>query len=429
MIGSVSANRRANAFAHLLDQPRLGEPRSGESAAAADHPAHHQADHPVDHPADSTEHAALLSVADRLSALPRPELPAAAKEAQRAALIAAMQAAYGERTAPAEAAPGAGVPAPRRAPGGRGLHRAVGAGALARLRPRTRLTKGLAAGGLTMGVAAGAFGGVAAASSDALPGDTLYGLKRSMEDLRLDFTDGDIDRGRVYLDHASTRLNEARRLLERGRSGPLDEDDLAAIHRALTALRDDAAEAHRLLAQAYEADGSLDPIQSLSAFTENHRATWTEIRHRIPPELRGVAGEVTDVLDAMDDDIAPLKSLLPDEPANASAAAGSATAPDRGARPAESHDPAPPSSPTPSDEGGAASPADGGSPPADEGLLGGVGILEPGPATDSGTPTDSPSPGATEQDAEGALPEITIPPLVDDLLPGLGLDTRGDGAD
>src|SRR5437764_10967579 len=76
-------------------------------------------------------------------------------------------------------------------------HRA--APTLGKLRPRSRLSKGLAAGGLTVGVAAGAFSGVAAASTDALPGDSLYGFKRGMEDLRLNLAGDDSARGRLYL--------------------------------------------------------------------------------------------------------------------------------------------------------------------------------------------------------------------------------------
>ncbi|TDC63125.1 DUF5667 domain-containing protein, partial [Streptomyces hainanensis] len=292
MIGSVSANRRANAFAQLLDETGLEQPRLDGGPAAADQPA------------DGPEQVALLSLVDRLAALPRPEFRAEAKAEQRALLVAAL-----ERGGEAAARPGERLPGPRRLRSGRGAHRAVPVPRLSALRPRSRLTKGLAAGGLTMGVAAGAFGGVAAASTDALPGDTLYGLKRGMEDLRLDFTDGDVDRGRVYLDHAGTRLNEARRLLERQRAGALDDEDLGAIHRALSNMRDDAAEGHRLLAGAYANDGSIDPMASLSDFSADHRDVWADLRLRLPAQLRGVGAEVTDVFDAMEDDIAAARSF------------------------------------------------------------------------------------------------------------------------
>ncbi|MFD5322134.1 DUF5667 domain-containing protein [Streptomyces sp. NPDC127098] len=407
MIGSVSANRRANAFAQLLDETGLEQPRLDSGPAAADQPA------------DGPEQAALLSLVDRLAALPRPELRAGTKAEQRAMLIAAL-----ERGGEATAGPAERLPGPRRARPGRGSHRAVPVPRLSALRPRSRLTKGLAAGGLTMGVAAGAFGGVAAASTDALPGDTLYGLKRGMEDLRLDFTDGDADRGRVYLDHAATRLNEARRLLERQRAGALDDDDLGAIHRALTNMRDDAAEGHRLLSQAYENGGSIDPMASLSTFSATHRDAWSDLRLRLPAQLRGVGTEVNDVFEAMEDDIAPLRSVLPREPRDTASAGHDPSAAHQPSTTAESptgdhrqepaapddHRPAP--SGTPKQE----------TPEESHGLLDvpslpGTDDLLPGSADDrtSESPTDPPSLGT---------PDVTIPPLVEDLLPSLGLDVN-----
>ncbi|ONK13360.1 DUF5667 domain-containing protein [Streptomyces sp. MP131-18] len=442
MIGSASASRRANAFAHLLDESRPARPRpaDGDTAVA---PA-----------GDGGEHAALLSVVDRLAAVPRPELSAETRSTQRALLVAAMAAAgTAGAAAPADdtgaqgatgsggsegAAPGRTrapsgpgsrdterVPEQRRARGSRGTHRATPGSGLGRLRPRTRLTKGLAAGGLTMGVAAGAFGGVAAASTDALPGDTLYGLKRGMEDLRLDFTSGDADRGRVYLDHASTRLSETRRLLERGRSGDLDHEDLDAIRRALSSMRDDAAEGHRLLSLAYQADGSIDPMRSLSAFSESHRATWAEVRERLPVQLHDVSEEVTGVFDAMDEEIAPLQPLLPEDRGSAS----SAEAPPSSAahpRPGpEDRAPAPAASDRDTD-GGQEEPGEDASPPEEtpeerRGLLdGGRGLLDPALPGQSPEERDSLPPASPE--APLPEPDITIPPLVEDLLPGLGLD-------
>ncbi|MDT0309644.1 DUF5667 domain-containing protein [Streptomyces sp. DSM 44917] len=431
MIGSVSTNRRAHAFAHLLDGSRLGEgPRSVEDEEAT-------ADGPrpgvrPESPADGAE-AALLSLADRLSALPRPELSAETKTAQRARLVAAMEAAdLVARGAPAE--PGAdrvpeqrGARGPRAARGGEGAPRGLPGVPLARLRPRSRLSKGLAAGGLTVGVAAGAFGGVAAASTDALPGDTLYGLKRGMEDLRLDFARGDVDRGRLYLDHAATRLGEAHRLLERDRLGRLDEESLGRIRRALASMRDDAAEGHRLLSQAFHADGGLDPLETLSAFSERHGVTWAAIRDRLPAQLHDVSAEVTEVFDAMEDEIAPLQSLLPDERAGAASSGGGedslpVRAPERTA--AEPTDG--PAAPEAQEDGGEKGVGDAGAPsdqPAEEdggGLLEGTGLLD-GVAPE---PTDERQETQAPDGLKPRLPqpEITIPPLVEDLLPSLGLD-------
>ncbi|MFB4197833.1 DUF5667 domain-containing protein [Streptomyces carpaticus] len=410
MIGSVPAGRRAQEFAQAVEEPRPDE------AAAAGGPDEAP-------PADRPEQAALLSVADRLTALPRPELSAETKTVQRAQLMAAMETAFaarrGEDRVPDQ---------PAAARTGRGAHRAPPLSALGRLRPRSRLTKGLAAGGLSMGVAAGALGGAAVASTSALPGDTLYGLKRGMEDLRLDFADGDTARGRLHLDHASTRLHEARRLLDRGRAGDLDHEQLHEIRTTLSSMADNASQGHRLLSQVYEADGTLDPLQTLSSFAEGHRETWDLLRGKLPAQLWDIGEEVTSVFDAMDDEIIPLRTLLPREPEH-SAAADPGTGDEQQDAPSAAEAPRTPDSgttepPSASEdaetpEHGQESPSTAGEEP--QGLLGGTGLLNPA----------APTPG-TDEDAEPApgplgplpQPDVTIPPLVQDLLPGLGLDVK-----
>lgn len=290
MIANVSVHRRANAFAQALEEQVL------EGAAAEDQ---------VDNPAQAPGEARLLAVADGLGRLPGPEMATEVKTVQRAQLIAAMEVAFAEG-APSD---GARVPEQR---AHKGAHRATKS--IGRLRPRSRLSKGLAAGGLTVGVAAGAFSGVAAASSDALPGDSLYGLKRGMEDLRLGMADDDSDRGQLLLDQASTRMMEVRRMMERARLADLDHEALGEIRKALAGIRHDAGEGHRLLHAAYERDGSLDPIQALNSFTRSHRGTWSHLRDKLPVQLTDVRDEVSSVFDAIDKEVGPLRSLLPSTP-------------------------------------------------------------------------------------------------------------------
>ncbi|MGP4110115.1 DUF5667 domain-containing protein [Streptomyces sp. 4N509B] len=480
MIGSVAATRRAHAFAQLLDASPLGE----EAATTAEVD---QALTDLANVADAPTRAALAVVRE-LTTLPRPSLNAATRTAQRAQLVAAVtsaaapsspapapspsqepQALQEPAQTPAEASPEATTaptvpeplpeqrrrrlravggghrsrptaphePAAGPAPGGGGRpgEPSESTGLVARLRPRTRLSKGLAASGLTMGVAAGALGGAAAASTDALPGDTLYGLKRGMEDLRLDFARGDVDRGRLYLDHAATRLNEARRLMERGRTGQLDEEELAEVRRALSSMRDDASTGHRLLTQAYEAEGSVDPLRSLSSFAQDHRDTWRSLRDRLPLELHDISSEVTGVFEAIEEGIGPLAALLPLEPDDATASAGrqpqagasgSADLTDGSAGPTSSHPTASASaspSPGPGTANGSASHEEGRSSaessPWAQGLLGSAGLL--GGSSSDGT---SESPTASDEPEDEASPErqVTIPPLVEELLPDLGLD-------
>ncbi|MGW4150407.1 DUF5667 domain-containing protein [Streptomyces albogriseolus] len=411
MIANVSAHRRANAFAQALeeqsDRGTAAERTEGPAPAAA---------------AAETEQAQLLTLASGLSALPRPDLDPEVKVVQRAQLVAAFEAMLQEGTAAGEATDRA-VPE-QRSRRAKGAHRAT---PLGRLRPRSRLAKGLTAGGLTVGVAAGALGGVAAASSDALPGDSLYGLKRGIEDVKLTFADGDDERGRVYLDHASTRLNEARRLMERDRAGSLDHESLSEIRRALSGMRHDASEGHRLLREAYERNpDSLGPMQALSSFSRAHRDTWGNLRDRLPVQLGDVSEQVTSVFDAIDEDVAPLQSLLPRSPSDEA---------DDGKRRGDSAtDTGAPSTAEPSTspgtgrdgsgtgEEGSAGPT--GSADAEgekDGLLGGNtgGLLDP-PQESGQSSTPPPTDSATRPPGS----DVTLPPLLPGLLPGLGIEAE-----
>ncbi|MFG2379305.1 DUF5667 domain-containing protein [Streptomyces sp. NPDC048504] len=401
MIANVSAHRRANAFAQALEEEQSDQ---GTAAEQSEGPA------PAPAAAEQTEQGRMLAFATGLGELPKPVLDPEVKVVQRAQLVAAFEAMLqGE-------APEPSVPE-QRSPRSRGAHRATGLG---KLRPRTRLTKGLAAGGLSVGVAAGAFGGVAAASSGALPGDSLYGLKRGIEDFKLNYlSDGDDQRGVAFLDQASNRLSEARRLIERDRSGHLDHEQLGEIRRTLAGMTHDASEGHRLLHEAYEQDpNSLGPIQALSAFSRSHREAWGALRDRLPVQLGDVSDQVSSVFDAIDEEVAPLQSLLPQPPATTpgtgkhrapgTTSTGGSTGTHR--------------STTPSTTDGSAETSHSSTPSSSattgDGLLGGNtgGLLDP-PKT-SGTESPSTSkPSITE-------PDVTLPPLLPGLLPGLGIDSE-----
>ncbi|WEV26186.1 DUF5667 domain-containing protein [Streptomyces sp. 71268] len=410
MIANVSAHRRAHAFAQALEE----QEHQGTATDQAERTA------------ESAERQRMLALTNELGQLPAPEMDPAAKTVQRAQLIAAMESAFadGDARVPEQRSARSarkGASAAKAGRAGKGSHRAS---PLSRLRPRSRWSKGLAAGGLTVGVAAGAFGGVATASSDALPGDSLYGLKRGIEDLKRGMADDDADRGRIYLDQASTRLQEARRLMERGRAGEMDQESLSEVRKALSGMRHAASEGHRLLHDVHQRDGSLGPIRDLSTFTSGNRQSWSALRERLPAPLQDMGDQVSLVLEAMDQDVEPLRSLLtpqtrdvePEEAERAPTAPSAAptTTPERPAprhakprqpdRAERRHEEAPTSSATPAEKS--------------PGLLDGPSLLKL-PVDESIQPAPEQSPSATP------TPDITVPPLLPpDLFPGLGLDTQ-----
>ncbi|MDG4804504.1 DUF5667 domain-containing protein [Micromonospora sp. WMMD980] len=88
---------------------------------------------------------------------------------------------------------------------------ASGAGLRGALLPAITGRRARARGAILVGVAAGAIAlsGISAASENALPGDALYGMKRSTERAQLALANSDISRGQLFLDFARTRLDEA----------------------------------------------------------------------------------------------------------------------------------------------------------------------------------------------------------------------------
>ncbi|MFF8916769.1 DUF5667 domain-containing protein [Streptomyces sp. NPDC015032] len=392
MIANVSAHRRANAFAQVLEEQSL----HGAAAVQSEEPAE---------PAD---HGPLLALANGLGELPRPELDPEVKVVQRAQLVAAMEAMFAE----GGASTGPTVPEQR----AKGAHRAS---PLRKLRPRSRWTKGLAAGGLTVGVAAGAFGGVAAASSDALPGDSLYGLKRGMEDIHRGMASGDADRGEVYLDQASTRLSEARRLMERARSGDLDHEQLGEVRRTLNGMTHDATEGHRLLHAAYQRDGAIGPIQTLESFSRSHRDSWSSLRDRLPVQLTDVGDQVSSVFDAIDEEVEPLQSLLPRTPDRSPVSRESvATEQDTESSGTDHSTSSSPQAPHGSTgHSTAPRPSGSDSAPSDGLIVGGMdGLLD--------TPPPGTTPSTDGRISPPPAPDVTLPPLLPGLLPGLGVNSE-----
>jgi len=84
-------------------------------------------------------------------------------------------------------------------------------------------------GAMLVGLAAGtlALSGMSAASSSAMPGDPLYGVKRSTESARLALAGSDVSRGQLYLVFARIRQAEAHSTGARGQvlAGMLDDMD------------------------------------------------------------------------------------------------------------------------------------------------------------------------------------------------------------
>ncbi|MEU4297521.1 DUF5667 domain-containing protein [Kitasatospora aureofaciens] len=425
MTANVLEHRRAKAFAEALEAHQAEQRRAAnaESANAASTEA------------GSVAMAELVGLADALGGLPGPALDREVRTVQRAQLMAAFEQAFA-------GGPGAAVPRQRR-------HRTI------RTAPRGRWSRRFAIGGLVAGLAVGSLAGAAAASSSALPGDTLYGMKRGLEGLRLDLADSDSERGRLLLDNAATRLGEANALVgQPGSATALSPATVDRVRRALDDMHADALRGRDLLRSVYRSNGSLEPMRALAGFAHDEDGRWSELQGRLPVQLTQQAHLVDQLFDAISEDVAPLRLAQPPaksgDPAGTGAGDDSSSSPggspdgsgtngtgaapgsgqsqgSAGNRPGTDHAPAATGTGSTAGNGkgaGLPSTLPSNAPDAVNGLVGGLtsglsGAGKPSPSTDAAPPQVPQPPSGPASAPTGAQQGVDVPPLIPGLLPGL----------
>lgn len=202
MDSDLFSRRRAARFAQLLDEANGGRRHHVRSRA-------------------DDRLTALVAVGQRLVAeRPDVQVDAEFRTGLRAMLVATAER-EGMGTAGAST-PAATTDAPRTS--------LLGAVTARQVRARGAILVGIAAGAV-------ALSGISAASEDALPGDALYGMKRSTERAQLALTSSDLSRGQLFLDFARTRLDEAGTL----------QGDLAGFSAVLDDMDADTRQGVRLL--------------------------------------------------------------------------------------------------------------------------------------------------------------------------------------
>ncbi|MEZ0068791.1 hypothetical protein ABIA32_004832 [Streptacidiphilus sp. MAP12-20] len=397
MTANVLELRRARAFADAVDaRDARFDDETGDGDGQYDH---------------------MLATVAALATVPGPSLDLQVRLTQRALLVAEFERAF------ASGGGAAVVPGQRAR---RGSHRAVRP---AVLWPSGRWGRRLAVGGLASMMALGTLGGVAVASSSSLPGDTLYGMKRGLEDWRLNLAGTDSERGKLLLDEASTRMAEARQLMTRG-DGPhheLSPQTVADLNRAFTDMNAEGKRGRDLLNAIYLHSHSLAPLRQLAGFAAVQSRELDQIEPQLPDQLDPVASQVRGLLSGISSEVTP---LLPAAPGGSAA-----TTPGDASTSPSSSTGSPmttPSGATSSGTGtmrgadGATSAPSGQTTAGTGNLVGGLtgGLL--GGGSPSATPSTPPSsaPSSTATPAGGGL---TIPPLIPGLLPGIGLGVSGGG--
>ena len=116
---------------------------------------------------------------------------------------------------------------------------------------------------------------MAIASQSALPGDSLYPIKRGIESAHAGLTFDRATRGQVLLDSASTRLDEATTL---SRSGA----DPSRVDDALAAFTTQAVTGSDLLVQDYQTTGNESSITAVRTFTASSMTRLRDLQALVP---------------------------------------------------------------------------------------------------------------------------------------------------
>ena len=148
-----------------------------------------------------------------------------------------------------------------------------------RLRPvaaRTRRRNHRLAAAVSGLALVGASATVAVASQTALPGDGLYPIKRGLENAHAGLTFDRAARGRVLLDSAGTRLDEAQQLSR-------DHADPTRVSAALDAFTQQATDGADLLLADYESTGDRSSVTTLRTFTASSMARLQALQSVVPP--------------------------------------------------------------------------------------------------------------------------------------------------
>ena len=130
-------------------------------------------------------------------------------------------------------------------------------------------------------------GGAVWKSRSALPGDSLYGLKRTSEDVQLSLASGKTDRGHDYLELASTRVQEARDLLGHNsamasgggvQAGGISPSTVALIQSTLSSANTDVTSGSTLLGTQAVQSHSANPLAIMThwAPSQLHRLSQLE---------------------------------------------------------------------------------------------------------------------------------------------------------
>src|SRR4051794_6934651 len=151
--------------------------------------------------------------------------------------------------------------------------------------------------------------GAAVASTRAVPGDELYGLKRGIEHVQLPLARGDVGRGGELLEQADARLGEAQALAAGDRS--TDPTTLSRLTSTLTTMATTDEQAVNDLTHVYDVSGDPAVLTLLDRHLSAQQAGLTDLTSVLGPAVRGQAKDLADELARLDTQVRALLGGTP----------------------------------------------------------------------------------------------------------------------
>jgi hypothetical protein len=118
-------------------------------------------------------------------------------------------------------------------------------------------------------------------SHSALPGQSLYGIKRASENFSLSLAGSDTGKGKEYLQQATSRATETNKLVSEP-TAPLSGQLTKLLGSTLASADSDTSNGMRLLAKAALDNHSPTPLAGLSDWVSQQTARFTQLESRLP---------------------------------------------------------------------------------------------------------------------------------------------------
>lgn len=152
----------------------------------------------------------------------------------------------------------------------------------------------------------GGTAGMATAAQNALPGDTLYPIKRTIERAQAQLNTSDAGKGSDLITQADDRLVEVEAMLAESSKSALVPETLADFS-------SQANQAAALLVQAYDENDDPKPIEELRAFAARGLTVLQELAKTADPQAQEALAEAARTLLAIDQQAMDVCSICADD--------------------------------------------------------------------------------------------------------------------